>query len=373
MNRGYFAYVKESKKAVKQVLKQKHSYLKFYAWMLITMLGRLLILPACVMDLSGVKLSKNVLHNQKLSVFDSFDGATNGKSFWALFVSKILILLLTIAWLAVIGFVVYQVYILVQAFSFAFLDLNWIILVLYAFFALAGLVLVVFGLTLVLKLAPISYVAYSDENVSASTILSKSYKATRIGKGVIFLNPIRAAFFVILNVLFVGIILFAFEWFVMTFISYQSMFSALFGDTVIVLNSILAEQGITFNAFDFTSDALVLVTKIVFVLNFILIVVLSFHLLRKIAKHSLICMVSNYALFEDIVDDKYNLNKRAVGVYVSKNKNVTVKKLKMADVFRSAEDVSYDKNEPTLQPRLLKDLSDVIDFDTLNKDTEVNQ
>ena len=65
MNRGYTAYLKESKSAVKDAFKRKGSYIKYYVWAFMVMLGKLFILPNAAMDLSIVKQSKNVLNNRQ--------------------------------------------------------------------------------------------------------------------------------------------------------------------------------------------------------------------------------------------------------------------------------------------------------------------
>ena len=371
MNRGYAAYLKESKKAVKQTLKQRKNYFKFYAWLLLGLLGKLTLFLSPVVDMAGIKLSKDVLNNQQIKVFDSYNGTTKGKSYWALLVSQILGLFLLAAGAAIIYIFLTLVNTVIEAIAIAFTTLDIVVLVTLALSIILYVAIGVFAFIHLLKLTPSSYIAYTDEDACASKVLSSSYNSTKQGKGAIFLNAVRLLWFVLLNYVFFSLIIFVYEWAVITFIAPGATMLGLYAEPIILIDAILSESGIVLPVLELTGDTFVLVYKLLFCLEYVLLVVFIFVMLKKLCKHTLINMVSNYALFEDIVDDKYNTNKVATGVYVSKNKSVRVKKLKVLDVFRTQEDVAFDNNVQTLQPRLLKDLSDVIDFDNLTKDTDV--
>ena len=82
-------------------------------------------------------------------------------------------------------------------------------------------------------------------------------------------------------------------------------------------------------------------------------------------------MVASYALFEDLVDDKFNQNKVAVGVFVKSVKNKKVKDISLKDVFASSDSVSCDATKASVEKRVLQDLSEQITLDEeLNKSFE---
>lgn len=373
MNRGYATYLKESKSAVKQTFSKKRNYFKYYAWLILTTLGRLLILPASIMDLATVKLSKNVLNNRSLSIYDSFNGACRGKNFWSLVISKLLVSLLFVAGV----FVICVFGVLIASFSqlgivfFDEITYDEYMLLEKIFLAPTLITLFVFSILIIFKTAPISYVAFTEENVSPHKILTKSHKAMAQGKMIVFLNALRVVWFLILNFFIIGLLFFVFEWVIVTFIISQATFVMFpfFGEMAHLFNSFLTEQviGTSLPYLVFEQEVLLTLFKIIYAIEFIALFIAIIHTLKLTARLTLTCSVANYALFEDLVDDKYNENKVAVGVYVSKSKSKKVKDLTLKDVFAS-EDTGFDSNEKVFEP--LKDLNNYTFADETIEDSE---
>jgi hypothetical protein len=136
-----------------------------------------------------------------------------------------------------------------------------------------------------------------------------------------------------------------------------------------LFNSFLTEQviGTSLPYLVFEQEVLLTVFKIIYAIEFIALFIAIIHTLKLTARLTLTCSVANYALFEDLVDDKYNENKVAVGVYVSKSKSKKVKDLTIKDVFAS-EDTGFDSNEKVFEP--LKDLNDYAFADETIEDSE---
>lgn len=350
MNRGYTAYLKESKSAVKQTFKNKKNYIKFYAWVLLSFFCRLLILPGLIMDLSGVKLSKDVLERKEIKLFGTLEGACSGKRFWALFLVNLLIPFVYLGGLIIISFLGGLIFLLSIVIG-QFVEIELLSIILYVIFAIPTvLAIIVFTILFAFKTMPINYVAYSDEEVSVSRILSKSFDAMKSGKFVLFLNYLRVCWFNFLYNFLFSLIIVAFE----------IIFTLIFGD-VTILSSIdlFSFSGVV----DLSKSATNVLSSILISCEAVLILFLFYTLIKLSAKITLTAMVSNYALFEDLVDDKYNQNKVALGVFVSKNRNKKVKDMKVKDVFATIDDVEYDVDKDVITHKNLQDLNDVILLD----------
>ncbi|MBR2870295.1 MAG: hypothetical protein IKB98_02790, partial [Clostridia bacterium] len=234
----------------------------------------------------------------------------------------------------------------------------------------ALIALVVFSILLFFRTAPISYVAFNDDKVSPQRILSKSHKAMSQGKFIVFLNGLRVFWFMLLNAIIIGLVFFVYEWLVVTFLIPDAfgVMSIQTGTLIHYINDYLLEGAIP--ALQVDSEMMFIIWKIAYAVEFIGIIFAIIYFLKLSAKLSLTCMVANYALYEDLVDDKYNENKVAVGVYISKAKNKKIKDLTLKDVF-AIEDSEFDTSKEVLDRQPLMDLNDQ-DFpdEVLSDDTD---
>ena len=375
MNRGYAAYLKESKTAVKETFKGKGSYIKYYIWVFMLCLGKLFILPNSAMDLSIVKQSKNVLENKRIGVFDSFENTFKARPFWSLLLSRMLYAFFLFACLAVI------IFLAASYFSFC----SWVVVALNI--SMPELILLVltipvfvfltcFFISVIFRSAPMAYVAYTDNDAQASSILSKSFKAMNKGKFTLFLNAVRIWWFTSLFTLALILGIVIFEYIVSTFFfTGGCLFGVVFSDIFLELNEAMNIDLLI----PIADEVLEIVFGVISIVEVGLLILALFSFLKLDARLTLVSLVASYALFEDLVDDKFNQNKVAVGFFVKTSKTKTIKDMSLKDVFNSSSSVSCAVSSPVVEKRVLKDLSNEISLDDglnvsfENKAQEVNE
>lgn len=359
MNRGYTAYLKESKAAVKQAFEGKGSYIKYYVWLIMLLLGKLFILPGPAMDLSVVKQSKNVLENKKITIFNSFENTFKSKSFWSLFSSRMLYAFFLIGGLVVICLLA------VLYFSFCYwalfsLQLESSVYLLIVLIIPVCVILICYIISVVFRASPMAYVAYTDNETQPSSILAKSFKSMNQGKFIIFLNVLRVIWFNLLFSLLICFVIFVFEYLVTTFLfTSGGIFGMVFADLICELNSAINLD----LSLAISSDVYDILYAILLICEMALSISLCILLLKLNARLSLIHSVSCYALFEDLVDDKFNQNKIAVGVFVKSSKNKKIKDTSLKDVFESSSSVECEVASPVVEKRVMQDLTDKITLD----------
>lgn len=368
MNRGYAAYLKESKAAVKETFSNKGSYIKYFIWLLITSFGRLLLLPTSAMDLSNIKLSKDVLEKRQIALFNSFDGCFKAKPFWSLFLSKLLYALFVISALIVIVFLSILYFLFFDFVSSFFTETVMEVIIMVTAVPVYIFILC-FMISVIFRAAPMIYVAYTDDNAQPSKVLSKSFKAMNQGKFTLFLNYLRVFWFTLLFSIVAFAIVFAYEYIVVTFFlpSGGQILGGQIGYLCELINYNLDIDLVLYISRD-VEEIIFAITSII-ELGMVIATVIA--LFRFIARLSLTNMVATYALFEDLVDDKFNQNKVAVGVFVKSVKNKKVKDISLKDVFASSDSVSCDATKASVEKRVLQDLSEQITLDEeLNKSFE---
>ena len=359
MNRGYTAYLKESKSAVKEAFERKGSYIKYYVWAFMVMLGKLFILPNAAMDLSIVKQSKNVLNNRQISVFNSFENTFKAKPFWSLVIARLLYLFFIVALIFVVGILCAAFYSFCY-FALLALEIDALDYIIVVITIPVYVLLVCLFISILFRSAPMSYVAYTDNESQPSSVLTKSFKAMDNGKLILFLNGLRIVWFNLLFYIVIMLGVIAFEYLATTFLfGYGCIFNTAFTDGFIAFNNEMNIDlilPITSDVFD-TLYAFVVVIE----LGLIIYSVLAF--LKLNARLTLINSVCRYALFEDLVDDKFNQNKVAVGVFVKNSKNKKIKDRSLKEVFESSSSVACEVSSPVVERRVLKDLSNEITLD----------
>lgn len=369
MNRGYTAYLKESKLAVKESFKRKGSYIKYYVWAFMVLLGKLFILPNSAMDLSIVKQSKNVLNNRQISVFNCFENTFKPKPFFSLFIARLLYLFFVIALILVIGILCLALYSFCL-FAVLALEIDAFDYVIVLITIPVCILLVCLFVSIFFRAAPMSYVAYSDNDIQPSSVLTKSFKAMDKGKFIIFLNRLRIVWFNLLFLVTFMLGIIVFEYLATTFLfGYGCIFNDSIAEGVIAFNN---EMNIDL-ILPISSEVFDTLYAFVAVIELGLIIYGIIALLKLNARLTLINYVSRYALFEDLVDDKFNQNKVAVGVYVKNCKNKKIKDKSLKEIFESSSSVECEVSSPVVEKRVLKDLTNEITLDEeLNLSLEKN-
>ncbi|MDE7161200.1 MAG: hypothetical protein K2N65_00410 [Anaeroplasmataceae bacterium] len=182
MNKGCVYYFKEGFKIAKDTFsKDKKNYLKYYLFLIASLIGRLSIVTMPIFNLANVRLIRNVKKNRNVELLNSFEGAENPKKWWRTLVTNSLWLTIVFAGVVII--------ILCAVQTIPFLMSIQTSPIVYTVFALlilivTTIVITVYSLLASLYFLPVNYILDQYPDLSSSMVLKTSFSSmSKDGKG----------------------------------------------------------------------------------------------------------------------------------------------------------------------------------------------
>ena len=278
MDRVYKIYYKEAKRRAKETLKNKGNIFKFYLRGLLSLIGKITIIVSPISGLADVRAAKYARDNSDIVVMKSFASGDETKTYWSIMLAglyKGLIWFTGLLAIALFGVVVF----VSSAGLGNLLNSSQQMVLIIVCMIPVGLILLAYLFIFPLYTKPINYVI-DTLGGKATDAIGKSYNAmSRNGKKTMFLNDLFAT----LKLIAVGIVIFV----ALTILT--------------TLSSLIIGRSAFAYAF--------LPVIIFFAAKFVAQICLS----RNIAE---------ILVLEDIVLDRYTMNKSIKGINVAKVKTI---------------------------------------------------
>ena len=209
MDRGYKIYYKEGKRRAKETLKKKGNIFKYYLRGLISLIGKLTIIVSPICGLADVRAAKYAKDNNDIVIMKSFASGDEGKSYWAIMLAGLYKGLIWFTGLLAIALLALVVFVSSAGLGNLLNSSQQMVLIIVCMIPV-GLILLAYLAMFPLYAKPVNYVI-DTLGGKATDAIGKSYNAmSRNGKKTMFLNDLFAtlkligvaiAIFVVLSIL----------------------------------------------------------------------------------------------------------------------------------------------------------------------------
>ena len=209
MDRGYKIYYKEGKRRAKETLKKKGNIFKYYLRGLISLIGKLTIIVSPICGLADVRAAKYAKDNNDIVIMKSFASGDEGKSYWAIMLAGLYKGLIWVTGLLAIALLALVVFVSSAGLGNLLNSSQQMVLIIVCMIPV-GLILLAYLAMFPLYAKPVNYVI-DTLGGKATDAIGKSYNAmSKNGKKTMFLNDLFAtlkligvaiAIFVVLSIL----------------------------------------------------------------------------------------------------------------------------------------------------------------------------
>lgn len=170
MNKGFIAYYKEGYKAAKNTFKNNGNLLKYYAYVLMSLLSNLLIFTKPITDIMGFRLLKMIKNDENINLLEATELTDNRKIYWTYLVAKSIKALMYIGiilTIALAGGLLYLLGLSLYAISGLFIPP-------IVFVISLAIVLAIFIIVILLTSVPVGCVVENNDSIGASKVASYS-------------------------------------------------------------------------------------------------------------------------------------------------------------------------------------------------------
>ena len=309
MDRGYKIYYKEGKRRAKETLKKKGNIFKFYLRGLISLIGKITIIVSPICGLADVRAAKYAKDNSDIVIMKSFASGDEGKSYWTIILAGLYKGLIWFTGVLAIALLALVVFVSSAGLGNLLNSSQQMVLIIVCMIPV-GLILIAYLVMFPLYAKPVNYVV-DTLGGKATDAIGKSYNAmSKNGKKTMFLNDL----FAVLKLMVVAIVVF-------------------------VVLSILV-----------TLSALI-VGREAFAYAFLPVII--YFAAKFVAQITLSRSITEILVLEDIVLDRYTVNKSIKGINVVKvkaiKKNVGNIQDSLVRLFDETKDVKssdeYDNDQ----------------------------
>lgn len=179
MNKGFTAYYKEGYKAAKNTFKNNGNLLKYYAYVLMSLLSNLLIFTKPITDIMGFRLLKMIKNDENINLLEATELTDNRKIYWTYLVAKSIKALMYIGiilTIALAGGLLFLIGLSLYPISGLSIRPN-------VFVISVAIVLAIFIIAIPLTSVPVGCVVENNDSIGASKVASYSVnKLKKSGK-----------------------------------------------------------------------------------------------------------------------------------------------------------------------------------------------